>query len=534
MSAPVPLQDGRWELRWSSEAGKSYTLQRSRDLRRWMDVKSVTATGALTKAEDLPGPGMTSTFWRVRAGGGVADDVAPEVTLLGSRFVTRGGQMLLELSLRATDNIGVIGVNITEAGVSLGAASSDDDVTWVKLIPVDPNAASPRHFKAEARDAAGNAGGGPGWVYDPATGDLPFVPLESTGPGTTLLRWPSGKFCPFRYEPAGDSGLQLAFPTGAWVGGDPEQPVITYNELSLSFGSGSPLQFNLGAAKTAGVRGVRGGSPQNAVHVVLPNGSTAQLPTGALDQAAVAALLGLDPSDGVPLRLFDKFNLTWLSGELVPEGFRNSSFGLSELGLPLPPESTAYAQGITPLGKGNVLNLPLTGEWEIPGGKLKVTRARPIRLLLSRDYEVSLKGPARLDFGDAGEFEVQVELDKSRMGLRLSTVGQTFGLLQNLAQALPPDPTECLGTGAAESTLDAATACLADLRTAYELSTQAALALRPPGPGDATVTRPPLPLESVMQDAVYNAWLTLLTTKFGNLIAPNNAVPARTPRPETR
>ena len=156
----VPGDTGRWQLTWQSVVGQAYRLERSPDLTdgTWTEVITLTATGTVTSFTDpqrLTGP---RNFWRVVVIGGGPDSVPPTVSIIDARLIDQSGVVALELKVRATDNIAVIGVNYAEGVTQLGAATSGPTQTWTRIVPLVPGATNPRQFQAVAHDQAGNTG----------------------------------------------------------------------------------------------------------------------------------------------------------------------------------------------------------------------------------------------------------------------------------------------------------------------------------------------------------------------------------------
>jgi hypothetical protein len=150
---PVRVSGDHWRLTWTTEIGKRYLLERSLDLSEWDPVTEIDATGTSTSFTDTEVPANEpKVFWRARLLEG-QDTVSPVVSILNARLISENGDPSLELTVQATDNVGVVGVSYLEGVIQLGAATEGPVGTWKRIVPVDLNDPDPRQFQASANDA---------------------------------------------------------------------------------------------------------------------------------------------------------------------------------------------------------------------------------------------------------------------------------------------------------------------------------------------------------------------------------------------
>ena len=100
----VPAYDPQtgWTLRWASQTGRDYKLQRSADMVTWEDVAVVRATGEEAELTDSQSQTTLRRFWRVALlESGETDVVSPVVSNLRAAVLDdgSGGRALLLLSL---------------------------------------------------------------------------------------------------------------------------------------------------------------------------------------------------------------------------------------------------------------------------------------------------------------------------------------------------------------------------------------------------------------------------------------------------
>ncbi|MHC1764756.1 MAG: hypothetical protein AB9869_10715 [Verrucomicrobiia bacterium] len=523
-----------WRIDWASRAGSEYTLQRSRDLSSWTNVATVTAQGDTASVLDTGASGATPAFWRViRIRSGV-DTVPPVVSLLQGRLVKAGGNPALELAVRVEDDWRVASVQCLEDGASVGAATVDPDATWRWVLPINLNQATPRRFQARANDEAGNVGFSDVFSFvpeQPAPGVRSIgVDGEPMGQGVVGRRL-DGSLMPFVYLPGDEGGAsaethaQFVFPEGGRLVEQNGQTLVEYRSLQFRFGASSPLQVAVpgGTAQNrsllsrwlAAAQPGAGNLLQDVLSVNLPDGQTGLLPLGAMSVAQLEQAFNLPAGSGIPVKLFDRFPLRLLEGVLDDTGISGAQWGLDELGLPLPPFTGDWADGVFDLVQGKCGRFPVYGEipldnFEAGLAKLRTSKEKPLVLELCPSGEISLKGPATLEFENGVRLTVSVILDDPLYRLQVQAENLVVPVAGALALVLPNNPENCLPTGASDADLDAAEVCLQSFRRAYFRFAQAAVAGRPI---DApSLNQPEAPTSAELVTAIADAWAASVFT----------------------
>ena len=508
--SPVRVGGGNWLLKWSTEAGAQYRLERSANLVDWQSVTTLTAAGAVAEHTDtaVP-PAANKMFWRVVRLGG-SDTLPPTVSILQVRRVAQNDVPFLELTVQAEDNISVVGVNYAEDQVLLGAASEGPTGTWKKIVPLDPGTLDPRQFQAAARDAAGNTGFSDIYTYVPEIQSAALLPLDDAGkvvPDALVGQQPDGSLNPFTLLPdvnGGGSprhGLRVDFPDGGRLVTENGRTLVEGNRFVVRFGDESPVQF--AADDGAGME------------VNLPAGETRRLPLGEMPFAELAAALGINAAEGIPLEMFGIFELVWKGGTLTKQGIRGGRFTLRKPGLALGGDLGNFESTVLDWLGGGDLVLPFAGEIKLgERAKIIVSRARPLMLTLRADGEMALVGGANLVFVDGARFGVEVLLDDPSYCLTLRAGNLEVPLITSLAQLLPDSPADCVPGGFDEAALEHAETCLRASDRAYRLFLAAARGIRPAGPGDAVIQS--VPTAADLTGAAADAWASL---KAADLVA---------------
>jgi hypothetical protein len=378
LERPQRQLSGAWRVRWNSEPGARYALQywTSGDLEvigapAWSEIVSVTANSHTTFADDFAPANLRQRYYRVvRLSSAVTpavDNTIPVLSPLTVSFETINGQEVVRLSVTAFDDVGVTEVRFLESGVALGPASTLNGIHWTLSVPFRLDPKDPPAFVAHARDAAGNVSFSP--VYRPA---LPqpqrFVALVDGQPveGNFVEPGPDGTFPPFEYRPEGGdglgkrAGLAVQLTAGARVVEIAGREHLEFDEATLQFGPESPLQF----MSADGVLQLsRAGTGSG---LSLHNSGALLLPLGPLSAQDIAAAAGLDPNEGLPMLLFGKLPVVWMSGVLEDYGIRAPRFSLVGLSLPLPSVSALYPEFKLDFLRAREVRLPFHGEFDIP------------------------------------------------------------------------------------------------------------------------------------------------------------------------
>jgi photosystem II stability/assembly factor-like uncharacterized protein len=485
------LAGGLWQLTWSSIAGERYILERSSNLVQWTEVGIVDASGPTASLDDTGVPAGGRNFWRVRQVPAGPDTTPPSVSIISARYVTQGGQTALELSVTATDNIGVVAVNFSEGAVQLGAATAGPVPVWRRIIPLNAKDPNPRSFRASAGDAAGNTALSPFFTYVPGPDAPRFLPITGSGvPSSQGLLGldQKGDLLPFSYSPGGNGGaspqssLQLLFPEGGRVIQVDGRDTIEAGHLTLTFGPESPLQL-----------------PDGPLELDLPLGENVQVPLGELTIAQLLTSLGRPADSGVEVLLFGKFPLKLLSGTITESGILSPEWDFSALGLPLPDRVAPWAGGAADLLSGKEAVFPIAGVIPLPGldgaagPQLVIGRDRPLLLTLRPDCSIGLDGRADLEFPGGARFGVEVSLDDPNYCFTLRAESLTLPLASSLADLLPGNAAGCVPAVAQPAAMDTADQCLRAYLRAYRLFAREAEALRPAGPEDGFRRQPSNP-----------------------------------------
>ena len=515
-----------WRITWTSVAGQAYRLERSPDLSTWTEVASLVAEGPTSTVLDTFQPAVVPRrFWRVVEISAAGDAIAPVVSGFTASVVSINGQPTLQLRAAASDNVGVVGLLFLEGATTLGAGAFDPATAFWQLTqpaPSDPFAV--RQLKARARDAANNTGDSPPLaftLFDPAR----FSALAADGSSLRGAAVPidgAGRLGPFAYRLGGGgalgSGADLAlhFPAGATLLTENGQQFIEFTSATLVAGPDSPFQLNAPLASA------------NAT----PRRLRLQ-PPDTLTVAQLETVLGRAAGSGLPLRLFDRFELTLVAGSLGAEGLLAPVFAPVGENLPaLPALSTAIAGLRVDFSDPDQLRLPFSGEWTLPDAsatpaRLRVPAANPLWLTLRRDGSVALDGRAELLLRPTVEaaptlrLRVDVRLDDPIYHLQISTDAVEVPLIDTLADLLPSPP-----ASVNLSALDAETARLTALARAYRNFSAAAAAAAPIPTDDAALAAPvaAAPDDATTLGSLLDAWgesarATALGTLGGSTLA---------------
>ncbi|MDB6069783.1 MAG: hypothetical protein JWL81_954, partial [Verrucomicrobiales bacterium] len=512
-SLPEKLAENQWRLTWTTESGQRYLLQRSPDLSRWDTVAEIQAEAAVTSFTDAGVPALQpQTFWRaIRLGG--PDTSPPVVSILQIRRLSSDGQTLLELTVQAEDNVGVVGVGYREGAVQLGAATQGPAGTWKRVVPLDPGNSNPRQFQAVASDAAGNTGFSDIFTFIPTIQSQDLIPLDRNGQplGDSLVGLkPDGTLNPFTYLPDLNGGgstthaMRIDFPDGGNLVAGNGGPFVEGRRMVVGFGEGSPTQF---IQFTTGLPG--------PLTLQAPPGQTLRVPRGPLSYQTLATLLGVPPTGGIALQVHGKSEVLWTGGTLTRTGIRGGTFRLLKPAMTLPGVMGGYEKETVDLTRPDPIGFSIHGSMRLGKlAQLTIPRARPLSLHLLPGGGVTLTGSADLLFDDGARFNVEVFLDDPVYSLSLRAGNVEVPLMGSLADLLPDDPASCIPGGSDKVALDHAAACLEAHARAYRFFIAAARGLRPDGPGDAVVQSVPDAVD--LTGAALEAWATLRAADLTN------------------
>lgn len=526
-----------WRLTWNSQPGARYLLQRSRDLANWEEVATLTANGVSASLADSGAVIGNQVFWRVLRIQGGPDALAPVVFEIEARLTGNATAPLLDLRARAIDNGPVTRVDFLEGEVLLGAANPITADYWGILVALDPSQTAPRHFQARATDTAGNAGFSGIFTYTPEPPPSGFLPIGAGGQPSLsglLGRRPDGSLLPFTYLPdntmsgAPNAAAQLVFPEGGRLIDTNGQPMIEFRALQFRFGPNAALRIatprtSQAAPRPLGLRSSGGSDPamQDVLSLVLPEGQSGLLPLGPLSVQQLEELFNLPSGQGIPVKLFDRFPLRLVEGVIKDYGIEGAKWALDQLGLPLPNFTGDWVSGVFDYASGECGTFPLYGEIPLPelgetNAKLKTTKEKPLVLKLCPNGEISLRGPAALEFSNGARLTVAVTLDDPLYRLQLGAESVVLPVAGALALVLPDDPSVCLPPGATDAELDVAEACLRSFRRAYLRFAQTAVAGRPNDAPSLNQPEPPSAIDTA--GAIADAWAASVFTPLATAL----------------
>lgn len=479
--SPQKLAEG-WRLEWTSLPGRTYRIDRSANLVSWTeDIGRVTATGPLSVFVDTNTSAFTSRFWRVVLLPG-GDTSGPIVSPVTTRIVETVGGRALEMRAQATDANGVVGLVFLEGGAtSLGSAVFDLGTQEWKLersLPADP--LSVLLLQARAQDPSGNLGDSPlrrFTLFDPAR----FAALDGSGKplrGVPVVVDDADVLAPFEFRIGGgghlgSSGdLIVRFPAGARLIRNPGQPRLEFSQAELLFGEDSPFSL----------RPVPG-----------PGGLPRSLPLSFVSVADLESAFGLAVGSGIPIRLFDLFDLRLVAGTFLPEGILASVLRMDDPRLAgLPFQTASFAEHLLTFEEPGQILLPIFGVIElrpgIPGQPLlQVSPQAPLWLGLNDSGAIQLEGAADILIPESGlRARVRVRLDDPDYQLLVEADGFTFPMADGLADLLPPVPAS-VNTQA----LDAETERVRSLARAFHALGATAATTGPLDPGAQAPAAPP-------------------------------------------
>jgi len=516
-SPPERLAGGAWLLRWSTEPGAEYRLERSVDLSRWEAVTNLRADGVHLEFTDPSVPlGAAKAFWRV-VRLGAADTTPPTVSILQVRRVAGDGESSLELMVQAEDNVGVVGVSFSGGAIQLGAATEGPEGTWKRIVPLHPDDPAPRQFQARAADAAGNAGFSEIYTLIPGIQGSDLVPLDAEGnaAGDSLVgQRPDGTLYPFSYLPDYNGGasashaFRIDFPEGGRIAETADGTFFSGARVRVGFGPDSPTQL----LNADGVPGFQ---------EVAAADASLRIRRGELSFADLASLLRLPAGGGIRLRLHGKSEILWKGGVLTRHGIRGGIFRLVSPALGLPADFGGYEREYTPLDLPSPVGFSVRGALPLGQlGRLEIPLARPLTLLLHPGGEVTLRGSGDLFLRDGSRFHADILLDDPVYALSLRAGNLEIPLIGSLADLLPADPAACVPAADSEAALNQATDCLRAHERAYRLFLGASRSLRPDAPADAALAS--VPASADLAAAALEAWMSLARVNLA--VAPPSSV----------
>ena len=494
----APQAEGEfWRLRWTTEAGLSYRLERSGDLLTWVEVQTLKAGGAFASVIDPVAGGERSVFWRVvqldGSGGTVVSEIVPA-------FSPGGGGSQAGLTISIDGGSPVKAVEFFDGDTLLGAALPGLGRDWNFALDFDPGKPVVRRLSVRVTGADGEVISTEPvgvLVADPAQfvagefmaagarrDDTPaFVPM----PGQFIAVDAGGALDPFFYFPEGRAlspkltGAHFAFPEGAALSEAGDDSVLTFDDADF-FRAGVDLQP---VPSLAGQR---------------------QIVVGAVDPMAVGA--AFDVGTGGPQLVWGVVPVGWLDGVLSPAGWAAHRVRLPIGGFDLPGSQTSAVVTLDPSNGDASLLVCHHGEWSpAPGGPLfRVPEADPLKIYLDTNGEIRAHGSAQAEFPNGAQVSGSLAWRRPNFEFRFEGKGIVIPALNGLKTVLPASPENCIANLSADPSaaeLDAVAACLAGMRDSFRGLTLGGVAQTDPEQPGAF---PPLPSPTDQAGAALSAW----------------------------
>ena len=402
----------------------------------------------------MPRPGEDFYWFPICPG---SDSQPPSIQFTEARS---SGDNSLRLVFTATDNIEVESVNVREGTTTLGQATRAASNLWLFNTPADLSRPALRVFSGEAVDTSGNR-----------TQSLPrgvitthpdyFVPLDASGQpqeGRSVTASAAGALHPFIFRPGGRArpgfapDFFLRFPDGAALRDMGGQPALEFSRVTAGFDLQSPFSFSEPVERA-------GGAPK-------------QIGLGALSFANLTDIFNLNPAEGLPLVLFNRFPIRWRGGAIDDRGLPGAEFFPAIGDLPLPGWSQALPGLLIEFVRERSLRIPFSGEFSLPDGsanspRVRVASGSPLWLTLRADGYMSLNGPVELGWSNGQNVRAELTLDDPKYCLALEASGLRVQAASNLVDLLPNNPAVCVPASATPAQLAQATRCLDGFARAY-------------------------------------------------------------------
>ena len=442
-----------WRLQWTTEAGRSYKLERSVNLVDWEEVVTLTAQGASTEVVDMVAAGPGVAFWRVEVLGGGGDAVISGIV---PAFLAGGGGNETGLTISITGGAPVVSVEFLDGGTVLGDALPGLGDEWNFLLEFDPEGPRVRQLSVRVTTASGEviATEPSGLlVADPSR----FVAGQMTAggfsqvPGQLIAAVVDGSLAPFFYFPEGQAtsltmtGAHFAFPEGGLL-------TEAGGEFRLSFGAAEFFRAGIDGTPLPSLSGPR--------HLVV----------GGVTPAAVAAAFELG-SGGTQL-LFGPVAVDWLEGTLGPAGWAAQRVRIPIGDFGLPGTQTTAAVTLDPRDGEASLLVCHHGDWSpAPGGpQFRVPEGDPLKIYLDTRGEIRAHGTAEAEFPNGAKVKGSLAWRRPNFEFRFEGQGIVIPALAGLKTVLPASPDEWAATlpeNPSAEELDAAAEGLAGMRDSF-------------------------------------------------------------------
>jgi photosystem II stability/assembly factor-like uncharacterized protein len=398
----------RWEVRWTSEPGRLYYVERNSGLDEsgWKRVFSTVAAGALSSyLESEPYTGER-IFWRLVEVDETGNPLVSEI-VAAAHFDTSISAALLEVLVASGSNP-VTEVVFIENGIVLGNASPGPNNTWTFSLPWGEIPAE-RALFAQASANNGSSAASPTYRFLLADPNH-FIPLSEEGNplyGGFISMTESGTLGAFRYYPEGlgdpgeQAGAYFSFAEGATLDSLPanrstptgrvafanEQPAVRFSEATFHRYAGDPEPLVTSA---------------NGV-IALEN----------IEPQTLATAFNLSTPD-ITLWFADN-PVVWKSGSLTETGWNGIS--LEPNGIPLAfPQLQQTARWVCGQnGQADYLLNQYTGSWSpLPGLTLTIPESQPLSFAILPGGEYRAAGGILATFQDGAELRGSLLWDNSQ------------------------------------------------------------------------------------------------------------------------
>lgn len=503
---------------WESVPGLDYQLQRnlgdglgSGPSAAWDPVTSLRATGTVSCAEDRLSAAVRQRFYRVALLTAGGDDVLPPAIVFHQALLTTdsNGAPALELSFTATDDREVAEVVVREDGRVLGMARWEGGSNWVYTLPVDLDALETRTVSATATDRSGKTGDAAPVGLLPVHPDL-FAPVSATGEPLerhALVISVANQIADFVYRPGGRPRPGFApdffirFPDGATLHhGTNREPELEFVRAVGGFDGESPFQL--------------------AAPLERLSGAPLRLRVGPLHYTNLVSMFNADPTNGIPLKVFNGFELRWRGGLLDDRGLVGAQFQSAMPDLPLPAWSAPFADHLIDFARERLMRIPFAGNYVLPDksaipARLGIPPGRPFWWTLRSDGSMSLEGPVEFVVSSNFNLRAQLRFEDPKYHLSLETPALRYRNLTNLAPLLSGNPAQCLPGDTSLAAAQQAQECFQGLARSYAHFSAAVSG----GATSAPPTELPVPEALNAVADVLEAW------SYGAIVRPNPTQP---------
>lgn len=428
----------RWQLRWRSEPGSLYYVERNSGLDAfgWERVFSVVAQTELTQFTDERFYSGERIFWRLVSEDSDGNPVVSDI-VAAAHFESGVSAAMLQVLVSAGASA-VSGVIFIENGVALGNATAGPNNTWTFSLPWGTEPVT-RSVLAEA--TANDGGRATSALYRFLLADPNhYLPTGADGApqyGAFIPVGPDGRLGAFRYYPEGygdpeqRTGAYFSFPEGAYLESVP-QPVAT--------SAGDP-PADTRQASSLQVPAVRFASAIFHRHALDPtpyaiDSTNKVLRLDAIGPQDVANAFEMPP-EAVTLSFGDHL-LAWESGQMTRDGWQ--SLNLAPLGtaldFPAPLEGSYLYVG--ELGEMPSLVSFYSGSWSpAPGLTLEIPESFPLSFQSLPNGEYRAEGGLFARFPDGTQLRGMLRWQNQAFEVAFESENSVLRSLALLRERLP-------------------------------------------------------------------------------------------------